>query len=115
MEQTKATAVFTGHTYAHEWKEGAFAGAAYDMAYLPDNTVRWTATAGQPKGNSAVEKYQHVQLSPTLHQFSWKEASTGYFVVLTYDLENQVVHGLINVGDQAYVLKGPFSRTGPAK
>ena len=115
MAQTKPKAGFVGNTYGHEWKEGAFAGAAYDMAYLSDNTVRWTATAGQPKGNSAVEKYQHAMLSSSLHQFSWKEASTGYFVVLTYDLKSQEVHGLINVGEQTYVLKGPFSRKGPAK
>lgn len=34
---------------------------------------------------------------------------------LGWILENQVVHGLINVGDQTYVLKGPFAKKGPAK
>ena len=56
-----------------------------------------------------MERYHYVALPPALHQFSWKEASTGFFVVLTYDLEKQAVQGLINVGDQIYALSGTFT------
>ena len=73
MAQTKPPAEFVGHTYAHKWTEGAFAGAAFEMAYLSDDKVRWTGTDGPPKGNSAVENYTYVQLGPKLHQFSFKE------------------------------------------
>lgn len=102
-----------GSTISHVWTTGPWVPSGYNHELLTDTQLRWTGISGKRTGLSDRVTYEHVAVSPQIHQFSWiEESNDNLHKVLVYNFERLTVDGvLFNSHHAMYVLHGVMTDT----
>lgn len=96
---------FIGKIFEHEWTDGEYKRAIYQVEFLSDSQLRWRGMAGFPKGKSDTEKYKLERINNNIYQFSWL-ANDGVSIKITYNFNNMTASGEVNKDEGKSILTG---------
>lgn len=83
----------------HLWDDGPWGGSGYRHEFLSPTIMMWTGIAGEREGDSCHERYDLIEITPSIVQLVFVERRKNLAKSLVYDFEREVVYGTLFPGD----------------